>query len=685
MRSRGIRLAYAILAVYASLAAFVFLRAMDDLGPLGATDIVHVSGSAPSVPSAETIATIEHVAAQHDVNVVRFVEDLDDPAGARHLFLAVGDPQLASGSWLEDGYPSFSQDVRTSVHPLAERADMDPRGHYFTFGEAAATPVLAQALRAQGYTVETRAYYAPPQIMGWLVTQPLALSALVAALLVVVVVAASVLTNVRGYAVQRLHGVAPGRVLARDLRRALPSLLATLVAVAIADAVLLAVYNGGAQWPAFAAATAILTAAFVLLALGTHALALALAAERPVLEALKGRLPARATGVAVYLVRLPALLVAIAAVVGAGVAGVQLVAQAEASERWAAAGTAVHVLFSPNLSQEEFDALAVPAGEWMLAAEADGEIALAAQEEVVWGQGLPGRHESLLVNNAYLAQQDVRDVEGARIVDLPQDVVTVLVPSRYADAAASIADDVRTWTDGVSRGVQGVEIRTRVLAPGQELFTYGGASRPNQPPLLRDAVAVVVNGGSGVLDPDTYTSLATGQGVVVDDAETARAGLTSVGAQEIAMAFRPVALDAAQERAALVNDTRLHVFNAVVALAVLLATSVAVAQVSTRKNAQAIFARSISGWGFVRTHRGLLGAELVLALAVVAWSAWSTVVGLTATVRPGGAATSSQALVVLGPWQPVLLAGVVAASLAALAAALSVLGRRLVRTRSSEA
>ncbi|MCO7274095.1 hypothetical protein [Cellulosimicrobium cellulans] len=685
MRSRGIRLAYAILAVYASLAAFLFLRAMDDLGPLGATDILVVSGEAPTSSSAHVVETIEQVAAQRRVNVVRFVEDLHDPARSRHLYLTVGNPGLASGSWLEDGYPAFSQDVRTAVHPLAERADVDPRGHYFTFGDHAATPFLAEALREQGYVVETRTYYAPPQILGWLVTQPLALSALVAALLVVVVVATSVLTNVRGYAVQRLHGVPPALILGRDLSRSFPALAVTLVTVALVDAGLLALYNGGAQWRTFAAAAGVLTAAFVLLALVTHALALALAGERPVLEALKGRLPALATGVAVYLVRVPALVVTIAAVVASSVAAVQLAGQVEASERWATAGDGVHVLFSPNLSQEEFDALAVPAGEWLLAAEGDGDVVLAGQGEVSWGRGLPGRHDSLLVNNAYLAQQDVRDADGERVVELPEDVVTVLVPSRYEDATASIVDDVRSWLDGFSRGAQDVEVRTRVLAPGQELFTYGAATRPNEPALLRDALGVVVNGGSGVFVPDDLTSLGTRRGLVLTDAATARDGLASVGAQEIAMAYQPVALAAAQEHAALVNDTRLQVFNAVAALAVLLGTSVAVAQVSTRKNAQSIFARHISGWGFVRTHRGLLGAELALALAVVTWSVWTTVAGLTATVRPGADPTTSQALVVLGHWQPVLLAAVVAVSLAALVGALAVLGRRLVRTRSSEA
>ncbi|MFB8229958.1 hypothetical protein [Cellulosimicrobium sp. NPDC055967] len=685
MKSRGIRLAYAILAVYASLAAFLFLRAMDDLGPLGATDILVVSGETPTSSSAHVVETIERVAAQHRVNVVRFVEDLHDPARSRHLYLTVGNPGLASGVWLEDGYPAFSQDVRTAVHPLAERADVDPRGHYFTFGDPAATPILAEALRAQGYVVESRTYYAPPQILGWLVTQPLALSALVAALLVVVVVAASVLTNVRGYAVQRLHGVPPALILGRDLRRSLPALAVTLVAVALVDAGLLALYNGGAQWRTFAAAAGVLTAAFVLLALVTHVLALALAAERPVLEALKGRLPARATGVAVYLVRTPALLVTIAAVVATSVAAVQLAGQSAASGRWTAAGEGVHILFTPNLSQEEFDALAVPAGEWLLAAEADGDVVLAGQGEVSWGRELPGQHDSLLVNNAYLAQQDVSDADGERIVELPEDVVTVLVPSRYEDATASIVDDVRYWLDGFSRGAQDVEVRTRVLAPDQELFTYGAADRPNQSVLVRDGVAVVVNGGSGIFAPDDFTSLGTRQGLVVTDAATARDGLASVGAQEIAMAYQPVALAAAQEHAALVNDTRLQVFNAVAALAVLLGTSVAVAQVSTRKNAQSIFVRHISGWGFVRTHRGLLGAELALALAVVAWSVWTTVSGLTATVRPGADPTTSQVLVVLGHWQPVLLAAVVAVSLAALVGALAVLGRRLVRTRSSEA
>jgi hypothetical protein len=684
VRSRGVRLAYVIVAVYSSLASFLFLRGMDDLGPLGATDIVVVSGGAQQAAGADVVTTVQQVAAQQRINVVRFVEDLHDPAQARHLYLAIGDRTSPSGAWLDGGYPAFSQDTRTHVHPWGDGADLDPRGHYYTFGDAAATSVLADGFRAHGYSVETRTYYAPLSVLGWIVVQPLGLSALVVTLLVIVVVAASVLANVRGYAVHRLHGVPPVRILGGDLRRSLPALGAALGGVAALDAVLLALYNGGAQWRAFAVAAGTLTVALVLVALVTHAVTLALAGGRPVLEALKGGLPTRLVGVAVYLVRVPALFVAIAAVVGTGVATAQLAEQATAREHWRSAGEGVHLLFSPDLSQDEFGELAVPAGEYLLDAEATGDVILAAQDEVPWGGSLPGRHQSLLVNNVYLAHQDVRDVEGERIQDLPEDAVTVLVPSRYAHASASIVDDVRDWITMIARGAPEVDVGTRVLAPGQELFTYGAADRPNQPVLLRDAVAVVVNGGTGIFVPDEYTYVGTRQGLVVTDAATARAGLTSVGAQDLVMAYPPVALAAAQELAALVNDTRLQAFNAVAALAVLLGTAVATAQVSTRKNAQAIFAKHISGWSFTRTHRGLLGAELAVAVGVVAWSAWSTVTALAAAPTPGGYAEPSQALLFLGPWQPALLAAVVAVNLAALAGALAYYGRLLVRTRSSE-
>lgn len=76
---------------------------------------------------------VEAFADACSVNVGHEVADLEDPGNRRRLYLAVGDPKASSASWLDDGYPNFSRDMRTEVQPLGEIRHLDPRGYYLVF------------------------------------------------------------------------------------------------------------------------------------------------------------------------------------------------------------------------------------------------------------------------------------------------------------------------------------------------------------------------------------------------------------------------------------------------------------------------------------------------------------------------------------------------------------------------
>ncbi|ADG74078.1 hypothetical protein Cfla_1174 [Cellulomonas flavigena DSM 20109] len=205
MTHRGTRLAYVLVLLYAAATAFLVVRGLEESGVLGADHLLHVSGEG-GAGGAAAVAALTEVSREQRVDVGRLVDDVLASGELRHLYLAVGRPDGPRASWAQEGYPAFVPQGRTQVHALAELGHLDPRGGYVVFGDAGGRDAVADAVRALGYQVETRAYYDAGAIAQWVGHQPFGTGLLVVALLVVVVVAAGVLAGVKGYAVQRLHG-----------------------------------------------------------------------------------------------------------------------------------------------------------------------------------------------------------------------------------------------------------------------------------------------------------------------------------------------------------------------------------------------------------------------------------------------------------------------------------------------
>lgn len=680
MTHRGTRLAYVLVLLYAAATAFLVVRGLEESGVLGADHVVLVSGEA-GAGAARTVAAVQDVAERQHVDVGRLVDDLLDPGERRHLYLAVGRPDGVPAGWLRHGYPAFSPQGRTEVHALADLGPVDPRGYYVVFGGADGRDALDAALRDLGYTVQTRAYYAPDAIAQWVWSQPLGVGLLVTTLLVVVVVAAGVLSGVKSYGVQRLHGASGVTLLARDLRDVARVVLVATAAVVVLGGGALAAWNGLHQWQAVAAVAGATAAALLLVVLLAHAAAIALTGRVPVLDALQGRLPAQGTTAAVYLVRVPALVLAVTAAVTATSAAADVAERRAALESWSTVGDAAFLSFSPVLSPDETDRLVTASGRWLVAEEAAGRMVLAAQDRLeLLVPGATG--DVLVVNGTYLAQQDVRTADGARVTGAAPGEVLVLVPAERAADRAALAEAVTTWASGAP-GDDTPAVATALLAPGATLFTYGAQRGSAASPVLTGAVVLVVDAASGVVPPDDYLAWASQGAVLVLDPQQALRGAQDAGLAGFVTSFRPAQQEAAATYAQVLRDLRLHLANVAAALLVLLATAVGLGQVYTRSHAQRLFVSYVHGWSFVRTHPRLLAVEAALGVAVVAVSVQATA-ALLAT-RPGDAPGDPAAAVALGGLQPVVASSWALLNVGFVVATLVVLTRRLVRTRSAEA
>lgn len=679
MTHRGTRLAYVLVLLYAAASAFLVVRGLEESGVLGADHVVQVAGPA-GAGGDRAVAAVETVARDHRVDVGRLVDDVLEPGERRHLYLAVGRPDGPQARWLDDGYPAFGPQGRTDVHDVADLGHVDPRGYYVVFGGTPGRDALDAALSDLGYRVQTRAYYDPAAIAQWVWAQPFGTGLLVVTLLVVVVVAAGVLSSVKSYGVQRLHGASEGTLLARDLRDVARVVLLAGGVLALLVAGGLGVWNGLHQWPTYAAVAGATAAGLLLVVLVAHAAALALTARVPVLEALKGRLPARGTTAAVYLVRVPALVLAVSASVTATAAGADVAERRAALDTWNGVGDAAYLSFSAVLAQDETERLAATTGAWLASEEQAGRMVLAAQDRLeLMAPGTTG--DVLLVNSTYLAEQDVRTVDGDRVTGPPTGTVLVLVPQERAAEREAVADAVATWAQ---RGPATTPPRVETaLAPADAaLFTYGTARGTNASPALAGAVVVVVDAATGAVRPDDYMAWASQGAVLVLDPQRAVTAARAAGLGDFVTSFRPARQEAADTYAQVVRELRLHLANAAAALLVLLATAVGLGQVYTRSHAQRLFVTYVHGWSFVRTHPRLLAAEAALLVAVVAVSAWTTAT-LLAADSPDRA-EPARALA-LGGLQPVLASAWALLNAGFVVVVLVVLTHRLVRTRSAEA
>ncbi|UZN02501.1 hypothetical protein [Cellulomonas sp. S1-8] len=681
MTHRGTRLAYVLVLLYAAATAFLVVRGLEESGVLGADHLVHVSGDA-GPGAARTVAVVEDVARTHRVDVGRLVDDLLAPGERRHLYLAVGRPDAGPADWLVHGYPAFGPQGRTDVHDIADLGQVDPRGYYVVFGGTDGRDALDAALRDLGYDVESRAYYAPGAIAQWVWAQPLGTGLLVMTLLVVVVVAAGVLSSVKSYAVQRLHGASGATLVARDLRDVGRVVLVACGVLAVLVGAALWAWNGLHQWVAYAAVAGATAGALLLVVLLAHVTAIWLTGRVPVLDALKGRLPAHGTTAAVYLVRGPALVLAVAASVTATVAVADVVERRDALEAWSTVGDAASLTFTAAFSPAETDRLAGTTGEWLVAEEAAGRMVLAAQDRLeLMAPGAQG--DVLLVNSTYLTQQDVRTADGARLTGTPPGTVTVLVPQDRAAEHDAIVGTITTWADsGPATTAPAVE--SALLPAGTELFTYGAQRGTQERPVLTDAVVVVVDATSGTVRPADYMALASQGHVLVLDPERALQGAQDAGLTGFVTSFRPAQQEAVDVYADVLRDLRLHLANVAVALLVLLATAVGLGQVYTRSHAQRLFVSYVHGWSFVRTHPRLLAVEAALLIAVAGASVWAT--GALLAARPGvGPDGGPGSAYALGGLQPVLTSSWALLNAGFVVVTLVVLTRRLVRTRSAEA
>ncbi|MEV5594273.1 hypothetical protein [Streptomyces sp. NPDC052496] len=635
MLHRGIKFVYAAVFAFSAMVAFLFLRGLDEHWVLGHSAVVWALESDDSTSGAQVARDVASFAADHRVSVAREVPDLKDPDGRRHLYLTSGDPGSEQAEWLDSGYPSFGRDYRTEVHPLTEIGQRDPRGFYYVFGPPETGDALVRefaglGLRASVHHPLSFAELAPLYLDG-----VLAWSLGVIALAAVTMTGAGVLLNAKTYGVLRLQGKSFAAVFLRDLRQLAAFSGVTVGLVIAAVMALLGLYNGLAWLRLFALMSVSLAGLLVILILATHGIVLALTFKTDVLRALKGELPARTASFAVYLVRVPALLLALSIATSVVLAGQDIASREDSRTVYAKVGATSAIRLNGSLG-DRIPQMEAQVGRWLRQSDAAGKVIVAGRRELrnISPGALP-QGELLIVNERFLAEQPILDPQGhpypasehgAKSARRQQ--VRLFVPESLSQYAATIADRIPgLLSPAKPELISKQQVRTltaknghRVFGynPGDQAYTAARNSKEDRS-LVRDPVIVAVPNGSHFLTNNAYTAFATQGGVVFPDPDDIRTGISRNKLETYVVAIRPVGQNAALQMRDAVNDFRLQIFDLLMALAVLLITGVGVCIVYSRKNAQSIFVKHFSGWRFTANHRTLLAVEGLLAVLLAAW------------------------------------------------------------------
>ncbi|WP_329430172.1 hypothetical protein [Streptomyces anthocyanicus] len=624
---------------FSAVLAFLLVQAVDESEPLGNPAVIDVLDTGNSLSSAKVVQVIEEFSDQRNAAVAREISDLKNPDRVRHLYMARGGTNATAARWLSEGYPVFSKNFETRVHPLSEIAQRDPRGMYYIFGSAETADALKFKLDELGLVTSVGHPLSYREMASQYMGDPLLWALCTVALAALTTTGASVLLSAKSYGVLRLQGMTFTNILLRDLRRLTVFWPLTAGAVAAAALALLSLYNGLAWLSLFAAVAASVAALLTALVLITHAAALALTFKVDILRALKGELPSRAASVSVYLVRIPALLLTLSIATNVTLATRDVMARQDNRHVYQEMGDAVSLRLNGAFAMH-LDEMDKRLGPWLRDADGRGEVIVAGRRDLqisAPGESLPSG-EFLIVNDTYLSKQRVLDPAGRRYESQAQSTklpdsraVQLIIPTtltRHTQAITKAASQIIDPDLSRNIPIKGLKGKAdqRLFGYNTGAQVYNSAYSPTDDrSFIRNPILVVVPNGSHYLTNDAYDTFATQDGVIFPDPDYVLSSMESEKLQTYINAVSPVGLKFAQDYRETVRELRLQIFDLAVSVIVLLVAGFGVCLIYVRKNAQRIFAQHVSGWRYLATHRFILAVEAAIAIVFatrVPFEAW---------------------------------------------------------------
>lgn len=268
--------------------------------------------------TASTLEAIESIADSHQVSVSRTITGVQHPESQRVLYIHAGN-DACRRSWLSDGYPDVMPNaMSTTVWPLDQSARQGPAGTYVITGGSdaarrSAARDMVDSLASQGYGSTATTAMTIGDLRAYL-SSDLAVAAVLALLMCALLASLGVFLDAQGHAVMRLHGFSWGRIWRWDVAKNVKSCILWILAVLAAGLCAVGAVNRFAQLPSLLAASGACFLAFLLVIALFHALCIGLCMTLPILPGLKGAIPLGQATLDMYIIRIPAAIMAMAAI-----------------------------------------------------------------------------------------------------------------------------------------------------------------------------------------------------------------------------------------------------------------------------------------------------------------------------------------------------------------------------------
>ena len=187
---------------FAFICSFLLVKASDEAAGLIGNQVVLIQDSAGKTTAEEFRSHVTEYAQHNNIDIFLTISDPNSPQTKRILYIAPGSPTSTGAQWLQDGYPTFSNDVEMIVRHLSDYHVNDPRGFYYIDGPRGAGQNFFTM--AKGYGMDGT----QPQLNGfdYLRTESAALTIVVILVLLVAMSAIHIIIRSHHLAIATMIG-----------------------------------------------------------------------------------------------------------------------------------------------------------------------------------------------------------------------------------------------------------------------------------------------------------------------------------------------------------------------------------------------------------------------------------------------------------------------------------------------
>lgn len=670
---RGIKFSFILMMLSSMILAFICVRNVDESSIRGSSYSVSFDKSEGGTEAADVARAIETFAGNQGTNVGRLYYDPFD-SSVRRIYLAVGDPNAESTRWLAEGYPYFSREAKLEFRPYIEAADVEPNGTYFVFGPRTKAHELVHEFKALGYEAKIEQNPSIRERLPQLIQGSLRSFFLVICLIIIVTIASAVAFNAKAYGIQRLHGKHFLAIVRNDIGQLAGFWLATIAATIAITAIALWVYNRLHQIESFAIVALTLAGTYLVAAVLSYLLVLALLFRGAILASVQGEVSADWAIAGSYVLRGWSLLLLLSISTSVIASGLEFKKQRDIHEAWRTLGDASYLRIDGAVEYlENGRDISERIGKSIHTAAVRGDVAIASP------QRMPETAlTTLVVNERYLAKHAIYNAHGSRVPPATDNALRTLVPNSLDVHSGEISAAIARWTE--SHGIDSTtDIKIEKIRDSQTAFRY--TRSPTAKSVEISDPVIVVLPRTRLLPYGEYVYMASRGEVLFEDPEGAMQEFNKEGLSSHILGMSPFIQDVADRYRDTRRDFFIDTLNLVAGIFILLATAFMVSQIYCQRNTQRLFAQYVHGWSFIQSYRRPLLIEVALGASIVIWVWRDTASVLSRLDTPEGMPVLPDELI-LGGWEPAAAAGLAVINIAATIAILNRVRRRFAKNHS---